>query len=448
MLFAVGLLAGIAFLVLRGAVADHQAADRAVAMEATPSIVAAQKTKAGLAAMHAHAARGLLGVPGAAKEYEQQRVKVTDALLAAARNVTYPGEEDQIRTLLNELSRYERAIAAAVALSARDQGSGFAGLAARARDRAEVIYKVREADGILRDRLAPAADRLDEINYDELKTVYDGHSRSGRGWETGIVAIGIVLVAALVRIQIYLRRQFRRSSSPPVVGAAALAGGFLVFAFVMLTTSRAELRVAKEDAFESIDTLRKAKADGYVALAAGHLRLLDPEQAEAYGKWRDEAMARIAKLPDMVDFKQLVADTGKLSLKLKNDKQRLARGFKGYLRKELENVTFEGEEAAALAALASFGEFVGELSPETLLRGGAEVVVLRPPDLATLATKFARFDADLDRVIGINEDAFNREIGRGEKVLDRCGYPNPLAMAGVFALTALGLYPRLREYAI
>jgi hypothetical protein len=437
MMLAVGLFAAIVFLVIWGAVDGHHVADKTVARDATRSIVAAQKTKAGLTAMHANAVRGLLGAPEAAKEYEQQRAEVTEAVLEAARTITYPGEEEQVRILLNGVRRYEAAIAAAVALSNWD--------------RAEVLNKVSEADGILNNQLLPAADELDRINSVALDTEYGRHKDRGQIWEAGVAAVGIVLVGTLVRIQIYLRRQFRRTCSPLVVLATVLVAAFVLFTLFQLITSRANLKLAKEDAFDSIHTLRKARADGYTALAAGQLRLLDPEKTDVYKERLSKAVDRIARVPEKGGFKEVVADASKLNLTGAKDKARLPEGFSGHLRKELENITFDGEQKAALAALASFGEFVGEISPESRLREGAQVVVLPPSTeaaSAALAAKFAQFDANLGEVIRINEDAFDREIKRGKKVLDRCGGPNPWAMAGVFVLTALGLYPRLREYAI
>jgi hypothetical protein len=393
-----------------------------------------------MTAMHASTVRRFLGGgPDAVKEYEKQRAGVTDALLVAGKNITYKGEEEKVRILLNALSRYEAAITTAVTLSARadpDPGSGFAGLVARARNRAEVIQKVREADGILKDHLSPATVKLDEINTEQLTKDYGGHSDAGRGWETGVVAIGIVLGAALVRIQIYLRRQFRRTCNPFVALATVLAVAFVLFSVYQLNTSRAELRLAKEDAFTSIHTLREARADGYTALAAAQLRLLDPEKAAEYKERFDKATTEVAK-PDGLSFKQLVDDTRKLNLKQSAGKAKL-KEFKGHLYKELRNVTFDGEQDAALAAVTSFGEFVGD--PPSPTGPG--------PDSATLTTRFARFDADLDKVIAINEDAFEREINRGEKVLDRCGALNLWAMLGVVVLTAVGLYPRLRESAV
>jgi hypothetical protein len=431
MMLAVGLLAAITLIVIRWAVADHRTADRAVTTEATKSIVAAQKAKAALAAMHASAVRRLLGGgPDAAKEYERQRVEVTDALLVAAKYTTYKGEEEQLRILLNQLSRYEGAIAAAVA---------------RAEDRAEVIRKVREADGILEGQLSPATDELDRINFTELDKEYDWHKRFGQLWELGVLVAGAVLVVALFCIQIYLRRQFRRLCNPLVLLATALTVGFMLFAFARLHYSWNELRRAKEDAFDSIHNLRKAKAEGYRALAAGQLRLLDPERAEDYKGRLHKATMAVATLPPDVGFDKLVADARKLNLKQSADKARLSKDFKGHLKEELGNITFDGEQDAALAALASFGEFV---EATATLRGDGAAPLAGALHSATVTAKFARFDADLDKVIVINEQAFDREIGRGEAALSQCGTLNLWAMLGVVVLTSLGLYPRMREYAI
>jgi hypothetical protein len=433
MMLAVSLLALITFLVIRGAVSRHHAADKTVAIDAAPSIVAAQKAKAALAAMHAHAVRGLLGNPDAAKEYEGQRAAATAALLKGAETITYgDAERKPMLKLLNGLLHYHERIVTARILADRN-------------DRDGMIQQIRDADVILHTDLFPAAKALDDVNSEALDTKYKPQADWARWWEAGVVAVGITLVGMLVYVQVYFRRRFRRALSPQVVLAIALATGCVLFTASRLIASREDLRLAKEDAFASLHVLQKAKADGYVVLAAGQLRLLDPERAEAYKQRLSEAADRVAKLPDGLTFKQLATDAGKLNLKLAKDKGRLPTGFGGYLREELDNITFDGEQPAAVAALTSFGEFADATA---VVRGDSPILLTGGLHSANLATKFARVNADLDTVIGINELNFNREIGRGEKLLDQCGTLNLWAMLGVVVLTAVGLYPRLREYAI
>ena len=67
--------------------------------------------RASLADMHSNLANELLAEPGQGKpavnDFNKRRSEAAEDLLAAARNITYAGEVPPVRTVLNELPRYE-----------------------------------------------------------------------------------------------------------------------------------------------------------------------------------------------------------------------------------------------------------------------------------------------------------------------------------------------------
>ena len=76
----------------------HRAAMNTVGRDAAPSIIAAQRIKSSLADMDANAANELLGSPGAASSfsatYDERRIDASQALIDAAKNITY-GESEE-----------------------------------------------------------------------------------------------------------------------------------------------------------------------------------------------------------------------------------------------------------------------------------------------------------------------------------------------------------------
>jgi hypothetical protein len=373
--------------------------------------------------MHADALRDLLGRADATPDYDRHRAEVTEALLTATQNITYADERPQLRTILDELSRYEREIAAARAL--------HAAAGAEAGRREEALRRVREADRVLRDRLLTAADMLDAINSKHLKDVYNLQKSWGLLAQTVVFVAGLALVGALVWAQLYLRQKFRRLSNPPLVLATVVAVGFVGFTMYELIVGRLVLKTAKEDAFGSIHLVWQARADGYDALAAARLRLLeaDRERAAAAAEQFEKAVDRIGHRPPELDAKAMVDQVKDL---------KIPKGFRGYLADVLRNVTFPGEGKAAVAAVEAFVGFVE----------AERQVLANETGPGTLTWAAARFDESLDGVLAVNQREFDKATRHGSVVLRWCEYLNPLAMAGVFLLTALGLYPRLREYAI
>jgi len=78
-----------------------------------------------------------------------------------------------------------------------------------------------------------------------------------RAW---ILLTGLAALGALLSLQGYAIRRFRRLLNPSLL-AASLAAAALAAGGVLLTTNEAEhLRVAKKDAFDSILVLDQARA--------------------------------------------------------------------------------------------------------------------------------------------------------------------------------------------
>lgn len=429
LLRTVGALVVIAGVVIGFAAEYHRNAEKTVAKEATASIVSAQRAKAGLAAMHAAALRGLLGWPDAGKDYDRHRADVTDGLLTATQNVTYADELPPLRVLLHERGRYEREIAAAQAIGpAPDR-------------RKEVLQHVREADDILHGQLLKAADDLDAINTEHLNAAYNQQKRWSLLAQAVVFVAGLVLIGSLGWAQVFLRQRFRRLCSPPLVVATAVAVGFVGFTMYELVVGRTVLKHAKEDAFGSVHLMWQAKADAHDALASSRLRLLetDRDRATAAARRFEATVGRIGDLPPELDTKMLMGQVRE---------RKIPRGFKGYLADELRNQTFTGENEASVAAVQAFAYFLNverEVCAKPHEAAVKSSIDTGPESLTVAADKL---DRALDKVLEINQREFDRAISKGSVLLRWCEYLNPLAMAAVFALTALGLVPRLREYAI
>jgi hypothetical protein len=407
------LLALVFLLAVLAAVHDHRQAMQTIGKDSAPSIIAAQDIKASLAAMHGHAAEILLAKPGMAtgarSTCEERRLKVTEGLLTAAGNITYgDAERTPIRTLLNELGHYQAVFAQAQALQERGD-AGFLG-------------RHREADRILHDVLLPAAKDLDQANREALDESYGRQKRSSWFGQMGVLASAAALLACLGATQVFLFRRMRRIVNPALAAATVLGAGFFAYTLGALWLEMALLKTAKEDAFESIHALWKARAVAYDAHGDLLRARLDRDQAPAYTGKFNEKRALLAQFPGGVTPEALPATVGP---------NKVPAGFKGYLAAELGNVTFAGEGQAALDTLRAYLRWVA-------------VAHAHP---AQGAAEFAEFDKALGQTLKINQDEFDRAVERGFAVLAGFDVWAPLAALGIAVLATLGLRPRLREYA-
>ncbi|MBN3785750.1 MCP four helix bundle domain-containing protein [Burkholderia sp. Ac-20353] len=303
-----------------------------IGKDSEPSIVAAENIRSTLGNAHAALVNVFLtgeGADGAsAREYRKSLTQANDYLVAAAQNITYGDEERRpILDILNQLSDYQSLVGMALA-----QGGNV-----------QVLHK---ADDLMREHIAPAADALAQANFRHLDAAYtDGRSAAHR-WLAVFGAASLVLLVVLLDTQRYVYASFRRLVNP------AMAAGSLLFVLaVALFAYKAGhvmsgMRTAKEDAFDSVYALSQAQAVAYAANAQESVYLITP-QKDAQGRqtalFRDDAnklfSANIANVPQLPpDLKRLQGH--------------------GLLGNELANITFDGEDAAAKAALAGWLEYV------------------------------------------------------------------------------------------
>jgi hypothetical protein len=399
-----------------------------VVKDSVPSIQAAQEIKANLADMHSNAANILLGNAQAAKDYEKKRLQTTNYLVTAARNITFAGEEEQIRQLLNELGRYEEAIAKARILYDRQEK--------------DALDQHRAADRILHGSLLPAADALDQINREPLDEAYAQH-RTTSGWTlAAVIVTGLLLVAALAATQVFLFRRMHRVLNPGLLAATVLTLAFFLYSVAALLIASSCLKLVKEDAFDSIHALELARAYAYDANGDESRSLLDDQEAPKYDEAFHKKSARILTLPSGFTYAKLLEYVGK--------QKSLPPSTQGYLADELNNITFAGEKDAALRAVRTWIQYaeidarIRQLKQEKKEKEAIALCLGNREGESNWA--FAQFDKALDDAIKINQNEMDAAKQRGFAVLELILWLSPAAALGVALLALIGLRPRMKEY--
>jgi hypothetical protein len=360
---------------------SHRHAIQVVGKDAAPSIFAAQQIRAALARMDANAATELLGGKDAAAAkvaFEQRRTEAVSAIVAAAENITYGDKERKpIFTLALGLGTYTAAIQ-----TARDR---------REAGDKSFLAAWREAAGFMDSTLLPAAAALNQANLDALEETYLAQATSSTRVLALLVLPALALGAVLFFLQIFLLRRMHRILNPLLFLATLTAFVFVVYSGQRFAAANRDLKVAKEDAFDSIHTLWQARAMGYSASGDQSRALLDPAQRAVYDR-------------DFAAKTSTIADD--------------------YLAKELKNITFTGEREKAEHTVAAFTEYRAAKSEAA----------------------FAQFDEALRETLRVNQDAFAGAVSSGFRELDGFDVISPV-MAFIISLLAwLGLRPRIHEY--
>jgi len=425
-------------LAIRHAAEGQYQAVKTIAKDASPSILAGQGMRASLADMHSNLANELLAEPGHGKQavddFNKRRSEATEDLLAAARNITYAGEVPPVRTVLNELPRYEEFAARARLL--HDQRN------------AQFLAQHQAADEIVRTKLLPAIDDLVAVNQRELDRAYQTEKTAAMvAWQL-VLWTGAALLAAIVGLKVLLYLRMRRVVNPPLLTAAVLTAGGWLWALVALWQSSSDIKVAKQDAFDSIAVLEAARATAYEANGDESRWLLNkmqggkPDQIQFYANSFQEKARKIAATSSPLSGVELLAEIDRV--------QKSPAALTGYLAAELNNITFPNEFVAAKETLQKFLDYLKIDQQIRDLKDEQEAVALclgTKPGQSNWA--FEQFDAALSKTNMINRSYFVSSLADATGWLAGLDWLLPLGLAlAISLLTFLGLRPRLNEYAI
>jgi hypothetical protein len=420
-------------------VSSQRQALKTVGKDAAPSILTAQQLQDSFADMDASLANELLLKPGDNQQpladFEINRKKIADRLVAAAKNITYPKEEEIIKSLQWNNSAYLLKLQAARDAHERGDAAG-----------ALIIY---QSAATLMDRdIIPQAMQLSLVNSQELEKTYAQQQFANGGIGLFIAIVGSGQIAILLTIQLFLYLRMRRILNLPLLGATAIALGFTVYTLSSFLSATANLRVAKEDAFNSIYALRQMRALSYKANGDESRYLFDRANAAQHEQSFNTKIKTILTIPPSNSNENILA-----SLQIDFDtKSRLIQltGVTGLFANSLNNITFAGERELAIATLKAFNEYLAiDQQIRALNRSGkvAEAIALcvgtNPGESNWAFGKYKKVQAELRE---LNQKEFDKNIKAGNDRLENFEIIAAIALSSVAILTLAGLRPRLIEY--
>lgn len=414
-------------------VVQHRYAVQTVGRDAAPSIIAAQSMKASLADLDANVANELMVEPGrnfqSIAGYAQRRTEVGNNLIRAAENITYGEAERQpIRKMEGALGEYGSLVSRARTLHERAEEQG-------------ALEAYRRAYGVLEETLFPAANALSKANSEVLDRSYARVGRVSSLLTASMVTAGLLLLALLTALQVFLTVRMRRLVNPCLLLATGMTLAFVLFTTRAFHEATAHLKIAKEDAFTSIEALWQARAAAYDANTDESRWLFDPANAGQYERGFFAKTAQLLRPTGEQSYENMLAVT----------QGTLPRGTEGYLAKEWDNITFVGEQDAAQQTIRAFGIYYSDDKKIRALQSAgrhaesvAYCISMAPGDSNWA---FDQFDKALGHTIAINQAAFDHAVDQGFQDLRGLDFLCPILGFGVALLAFLGLRPRLKEYA-
>jgi hypothetical protein len=299
----------------------------------------------------------------------------------------------------------------------------------------------------MRTTVLPSVSSLTTVSASKLDASYADGTSTERTTLGVVIAVGVVLVAILVALQLYLSARFRRLVSPALAAATLVAVALVITAATRLSAEAGHLKVAKQDAFDSIIALTQARAVSYDANADESRYLVDPARAAQY---QQAFLAKSQQLADVGNVGIFSYDAALGNDIRAYDSDNSDVRFGGYLGAEFRNITFRGERAAAVRTLLAYQAYERDdrklrALANTDLPAAVAFDIGTAPGQSDAA--FNAYDADLSSVIAINSAAFADAIqaGQGDTATGNLAF---LAVGAVLlaALVLAGVRRRLAEY--
>ncbi|MGW0766231.1 hypothetical protein [Streptomyces sp. NPDC002676] len=343
--------------------------------------------------------------------------------------------EKTVESLTDDFAAYQEIVGRALENDAHTGGKPAA------------LVDYRKATDLLQTRLLPAARTLVSANDANFEEQYRAADSALSARLAAVIALGVLLLAALGVLQWYLTRRFRRILNPGVLGATVCTLLAVILGAQLLGTTTDDLRVARHDAFDSVVALSRARAIAHDANADESRFLLDPARRDQYARSFLDKSQKLYGLDGatLSTYDEKLATTWRA---YSTDHRHL--GFTGEFRRELDNITFPGERAAAERTVDTYAVYErDDRKVRALLAAGKERQAVEfcmdwKPD--TSNAHFGEWMAALDKVTDINRAHFDSSAADGRSSIRvllpwACG----LLLAAML-LTALGLRPRLAEF--
>jgi hypothetical protein len=442
LLFVLNCLGALIFCALSLiTIKQHEHAVQTIGYDATPSVIAAHQIKIAVEKMDTALVNELLYSPGQPEgqqmvsEFEKWRVVAGKELVNAAKNITY-GEAEQvpIENIESALGKYELS-----AQRARDAHADSKG--------AEALEQYRMGLATIEKELLPNADALNKANADKLESIY-GQEESRSALSAGLlIALAFALIALLLSTQAYLTKRFRRRLNLPLLISVVCTALLVRSLYGALRENASQLRLAKEDAYDSMTALLDACSSAYEANAAESRWLLDRGHAPEHEKLFRDKVASVANFSGKHNFAETVA---RAQDQLTHEAKFKLPGFEGSLADELNNIRFEGEGRAAVKALESFSEYcAADARMRQLENSGAHASAIRiglgySPNQSKWW--FTKFDDALQLTLAINQDYFRRAVTNASRDLSGLITLSQALFLLTIVCIYLGLRDRMAEY--
>jgi hypothetical protein len=358
--------------------------------------------------------------------YAERRQKLAQRLLQASENITGgktdQGERRPILTMQLATLDYLEQLQKAQDYQAVNR-------------EAESLSAYRSAVDILETSLIPAADELDKAALAKLDAAYIQQKTNVANTAIWLAMAGFAVIAQLIALQFFISLRTRRTLNIPLLLATISIGVFIIWAIVLIQTSGENLRIARENVFSSLQSLRQARSLTYTANANESRALLLKNEATRFEQAFNANVQKIIAVP-----------TNSLgNLAVMTAQGNTSTNIGGFLGDTLRQPFRDGEAAALADSLTMFDRY---LQTSNKVRSLASSNLPAAVALASgqAGEDFNNFLKANQKAIDLNKKAFDELITNSAAPLEDFEPKSWTVLILIVFLVFVGLRPRIKEY--
>jgi hypothetical protein len=466
-------LSVIAFFVSAAAIGRFQAATIAIGDETKPAAVLAEKLSVTLADMDAQVTDSSLGNGQSWSRYVSDIDAAVNATEQANRTVrSDDAEAEALRTVQLKLRSYYQLIG----------GSSVTSPDIFVSNEQLAMTTTLWASRMMRQDIIPQAQKAAELATAKLVDAY-AEFRRYTVFSTAFALLPVVLLLVLlIAAQLFISRRTRRLINVPLFAATLVLVGFVGWFSYVAESGRSAILTAKEDAFDDLQTLYRAKVTAYLMKADESMWLFELRKARFeqkrlrafYARSFGDSARQLIDVGHVADFPGAIVEGAaytdpvdkpaveaiKASLVAAEKQQKLGRSDEamkltprvpGILGGELRHFGETGTEwEAAYGAVSYLLDYldIDRQIRSTALEDSRDKAVQLSIGGGEGGANWAfnRMDAALDKMIATENASFDTRLAQATWNLSTL----PSLLAGVLVFTVLfsgwGLWLRYREY--
>jgi hypothetical protein len=403
---------------------------RTIGVEATEGITVAQSIALNIAELDEIVARNLLEPSELAEsgypiEYDDKRAELHANLVAAASesSADRAGFRQPLANVEYVVGHYHSLVADAFAASDRGDAAGAASLYNR-------------AHAVAATSLLPEADFVDKANTYVLNDTYDAQASQSASTFRLVLVAWLVLVVFLAVVQVAMARKFRRLVNPALALATLITlvtGGFTLY---QLDNSAEDIVAAREQAFDAVHVLARARTTVVAARQSEAHLLFDTSAGNTQSAYTD-FQARTGEL-----FRVPGGGSEEASEVARSGAA--PQGSGGYLATVSASADGDERDGAIRRALVAYGDYVVASRDMRTFQAGGDPAAAQAVFRSGIA--YTELVEAIDEAQETNQAAFDDFAGEARDATSGLGAASAVAAGAVLVLFIVGLYQRQREY--